>query len=118
MEYLTEVFRLDKKFPFTGFKGKGFSSEAIKSGNVYMHSHYCLEINLALSSGGTYHISDNSYAIKKNDIFIINNYEYHYAANENDQMELMVIFFDPELVWQNEAMDFLWKYAVFILCGF
>lgn len=113
MEYLTEVFRLDKKFPFMVFKGKGFSSEAIKSGNVYMHNHYCLEINLALSSGGTYYIGENAYPIEKNDIFIINNYEYHYAANENDQMELMVIIFDPELVWQNEAMDYLYIKAFY-----
>lgn len=52
MEYITEVFKLDKKFPFTVFKGKGFSAEAVKNGKVYMHNHYCLEINLALSSGG------------------------------------------------------------------
>lgn len=113
MKYLTEVFRLDKKFPFTVFKGKGFSAEDVKNGNVYMHNHYCLEINLALSSGGTYYIGNNSYPINENDIFIINNYEYHYAANENDQMELMVIIFDPELVWQNEAMDYLYIKAFY-----
>lgn len=113
MEYLTEVFRLDKKFPFTIFKGKGFSPEKIKSGNVYMHNHYCLEINLALSSGGTYYIGENSYPINKNDIFIINNYEYHYAANDTSEMELMVIIFDPELVWQNEQMDFLYIKAFY-----
>lgn len=113
MKHLTEVFRLDKKFPFTVFKGKGFSAEDVKNGNVYMHNHYCLEINLALSSGGTYYIGDNSYPINENDIFIINNYEYHYAANENDQMELMVIIFDPELVWQNEAMDYLYIKAFY-----
>lgn len=113
MKHLTEVFRLDKKFPFTVFKGKGFSAEDVKNGNVYMHNHYCLEINLALSLGGTYYIGDNSYPINENDIFIINNYEYHYAANENDQMELMVIIFDPELVWQNEAMDYLYIKAFY-----
>ena len=43
MEYITEVFKLDKKFPFTVFKGKGFSAEFVKSGKVYMHNHYCLE---------------------------------------------------------------------------
>lgn len=48
MEYITEVFKLDKKFPFTVFKGKGFSAEAVKSGKVYMHNHYCLEINLSV----------------------------------------------------------------------
>lgn len=113
MIYLTEAFPLDKKFPFTVFKGKGFSAEAVKNGNVYMHNHYCLEINLALSSGGTYYIGDSSYPINKNDIFIINNYEYHYAANFTDEMELMVIIFDPELVWRNEEMDYLYIKAFY-----
>ncbi|MBP1560266.1 MAG: hypothetical protein J6C96_03350, partial [Oscillospiraceae bacterium] len=113
MEYITEVFKLDKKFPFTVFKGKGFSAEAVKNGKVYMHNHYCLEINLALSSGGTYYIGDSSYPINKSDIFVINNYEYHYAANISDDMELMVIIFDPELVWQNEEMDYLYIKAFY-----
>lgn len=113
MEYLTEVFKLDKKFPFTIFKGKGFSAEAVKNGKAYMHNHYCLELNLVLSSGGTYYIGNNSYPINENDIFIINNYEYHYAANPADEMELMVIIFDPELVWQNEEMDYLYIKAFY-----
>ena len=113
MEYITEVFKLDKEFPFTVFKGKGFSADAVKSGNVYMHNHYCLEINLALSSGGTYYIGDSSYPINKDDIFIINNYEYHYAANTTDEMELMVLIFDPELVWQNGENDYLYIKAFY-----
>lgn len=65
MEYITEVFKLEKKFPFTIFRGKGFSADAVKNGKTYMHNHYCLEINLALSSGGTYYIGDNTYPINK-----------------------------------------------------
>ena len=61
MEYITEVFKLEKKFPFAIFRGKGFSADAVKNGKTYMHNHYCLEINLALSSGGTYYIGDNTY---------------------------------------------------------
>lgn len=113
MEYITELFRLDKSFPFTIFKGKGFSSETVKNGKAYMHNHYCLELNLALSSGGVYYIGDSTYPINKNDVFIINNYEYHYAANTTDEMELMVIIFDPELVWQNEKMDYLYIKAFY-----
>lgn len=78
-----------------------------------MHNHYCLEINLALSSGGTYYIGENSYPINKNDIFVINNYEFHYAANTSDKMELMVIIFDPELVWRNDEMDYLYIKAFY-----
>lgn len=113
MDYITEVFKLDKKFPFTVFKGKGFSADAVKKGKVYMHNHYCLEINLALSSGGRYYIGDSSYPINQNDIFVINNYEYHYAANFSDNMELMVIIFDPEIVWQNDEMDYLYIKAFY-----
>ena len=112
-EHITEVFRLDKKFPFTVFKGKGFSAENVKNGNVYMHNHYCLEINMALSSGGTYYIGESSYPLNKNDIFVINNYEFHYAANTTDDMELMVIIFDPELVWRNDEMDYLYIKAFY-----
>ena len=113
MDRITEVFKLDESFPLRVFRGKEFMPEAIKSGKVYMHNHYCLEINLALSSGGTYHIGDSTYPIEKNDIFVINNYEYHYAANDTSEMELLVVIFDPELVWQNEEMDYLYIKAFY-----
>lgn len=106
MEYITEVIRLDKNFPFAIYDGKGFSNDAVRNGKIYMHKHYCLEINFVLSDGGTYYIGENAYPIRKNDIFIINNYEYHYAVNETGKMELMVIVFDPDLVWTNEQIDF------------
>ena len=48
---------------------KGFFSETIKNEQVYMHNHYCFEINLALSSGGTYYIGDSLYPIDKGVIF-------------------------------------------------
>lgn len=69
MENITEVFKLDKKFPFAIFKEKDFPSEAIKNEQVYMHNHYCFEIKLALSSGGKYYIGDSLYPIDKGDIF-------------------------------------------------
>jgi AraC-like DNA-binding protein len=106
MEYKTELIRLNKDFPFAMFDGKGFTSKEYENGTMFMHNHYCLEINYAVSSGGTYYIGDNSYLIEKNDIFIINNYEYHSALNTSEDMMLKVIVFDPDLVWQNEEMDY------------
>ncbi len=113
MEYITEDFPLDKKFPFDVFIGRGAPAGNINNGSFYLHNHSCLEINLALSSGGTYYIGDYAYPIHKNDIFIINNYEYHYAASESSDMELLVIIFDPELAWRNDEMDYLYIKAFY-----
>ena len=106
MRAITEIIKLNQEFPFEIFRGVGFSQEDIASGRAYWHNHACLELNYILSSGGTYYIGDETYPICKGDIFIINNYEYHYAASENGDMEMMVIVFDPNLVWQNDRMDF------------
>lgn len=102
MNYKTEIIRLDKDFPFTIFHGTGFQNKE----SAYWHNHYCLEINYAVSDGGKYYIGNEVYPIKKGDIFIINNYEYHYAINENGKMELLIFVFNPDFVWQNEQLDY------------
>ncbi len=102
MECITEKILLDNDFPFEIYDGVGFRS--VKE--AYSHNHYCLELNFCITAGGTYFIGDNSYPIKQGDMFIINNYEYHYAINETSKMELMVVVFNPDLVWNNELMDF------------
>lgn len=106
MKAITEIIKLNQEFPFEIFRGVGFSQKDIASGNAYWHNHACLELNYILSPGGTYYIGDETYPICKDDIFIINNYEYHYATNDNGNMEMMVIVFDPNLVWQNDQLDF------------
>lgn len=106
MEQKTEIVHLDNDFPFAIYKGRGFSPKDCQEGNAFWHNHHCLEINYVLSPGGTYFIGDDSYPIQDCDIFIINNYEYHYAVNEGSDMELFIIVFDPDLVWQDEQMDF------------
>ena len=106
MRMMTEIIKLDKDFPFTVFYGKGFSSEDLKKDKAYSHNHYCLEINLARTTGGRYFIGDNEYPVEVNDIFIINNCEYHYVLTDDKPMELFIIVFDPDLVWQNNATDY------------
>ncbi|MCW3790244.1 AraC family transcriptional regulator [Paenibacillus sp. LS1] len=106
MEYKTEFILLEKNFPFAFYNGKGFSRDDRENGTMFMHNHYCLEINYAVASGGTYLIGDSSYPIEKDDIFIINNYEYHAALSTSQEMELKIIVFDPDLIWQNEQMDY------------
>lgn len=98
MEYITEVLRLDKEFPFAVYSGTGFSSEDEKNKKIYMHNHHSLEINFCVSGEGEYLISDERYPIYQDDIFIINNLEYHMARNCSGDMKLMVIVFDPELI--------------------
>ena len=98
MEYITEILTLDKDFPFAIYPGKGFTAEDEKNQKTYMHNHHSLEINFCLSGEGQYVITDDEYPIRKDDIFIINNLEYHMTKNCSKDMQLMVIVFDPELI--------------------
>ena len=98
MEYITEVLMLDKDFPFAIYNGKGFSYQDEKNNRVYMHNHHSLEINFCVSGEGQYTIIDDKYPILQDDIFIINNLEYHMARNLSGDLQLMVIVFDPELI--------------------
>lgn len=98
MDYITEVLVLDKDFPFAIWKGTGFSHRDEKENKVYMHNHHSLEINFCVNGEGQYTIIDDKYPILKDDIFIINNLEYHMARNLSGDLQLMVIVFDPELI--------------------
>lgn len=105
MNYLSEIIKLDKDFPFAFYNGVGFSEDDFRDGKAYMHNHFCLELNYALSDG-VYYIGDNQYPIQRGDIFIINNYEYHAARNNSTGVMMKIIVFDPTLVWQNDSMDY------------
>ena len=102
MKYTTEAILLDSDFPFAFYNGVGFQAD---SDEAYMHNHVCLELNLAVSNG-KYIIGENEYEIKKGDIFIINNYEYHVAFNASKGVMLKVIVFDADLVLNNESLDY------------
>lgn len=98
MEYITETIYMDKEFPFAVYNGKGFTAEDERQQKAYMHNHPCLEINLCLSGEGEYYITDDIYPVRTEDIFIINNLEYHMTRNCTEDMRLMVIVFDPGLI--------------------
>lgn len=103
MDYITEIILLDKEFPFFVGYGGGFSYQDEKDDKVYMHNHHCLEINFCVAGNGQYIITDESYPILKDDIFIINNMEYHMARNLSGNLKLMVIGFNPELILAGSA---------------
>ena len=114
MKYITEELPgIEENFPFYIYQGKRFTLDDYQNGRAWMHNHRCLEINFARNGGGTYYISDDRYPIRTNDIFILNNLEYHMAINESGDMELMVIIFDADLVWQNSEMDYLYIRAFY-----
>ena len=98
MEYITERLWLDTEIPFALYRGTGFSRQDVENGKNYMHNHHSLEINFCISGEGEYTIIDETYPILKNDIFIINNLEYHMAKNLSGDMQLLVLVFDPELI--------------------
>ena len=98
MEYITERLWLDTEIPFALYRGTGFSRQDVENGKNYMHNHHSLEINFCISGEGEYTIIDETYPILRNDIFIINNLEYHMAKNLSGDMQLLVLVFDPELI--------------------
>ena len=98
MKYITETLWIDKDFPFAIYHGRGFTEKDIEENKSYMHNHHSLEINFCVSGEGEYIIQDEKYPIKKDDIFVINNLEYHMAKNVSRDLHLMVIVFDPELI--------------------
>ena len=112
MEYITDIILPDKEFPFAIHYGSGFSAEDEQNQKAYMHNHHCLEINFCLSGEGQYFITDDIYPICKDDIFIINNSEYHMAINRSGDLHLMVIVFDPELIL-TESNDYQYIRAFF-----
>lgn len=98
MNYRTEVLWLDQDFPFFIGNGGGFSARDKKDGKAYMHNHYCLEINFCMKGTGEYLIDGECCPICSEDIFIINNMEYHMARNLSGDLDLMVLVFQPELI--------------------
>lgn len=112
MDYITEALRLDKEIPFAVYNGTGFSNQDERDNKVYMHNHHSLEINFCVSGEGQYTITDENYPIKKDDIFIINNLEYHMAKNLSGDLKLMVIVFDPELIL-SESNDYQYVRAFY-----
>jgi len=91
--YVQETFSLPKDFPFDLFR-TGASAEP----SPLLHRHDCLELNYAESGGGRYHIEDRIVPIEAGDVFVINDLEPHMAVSDGT-LSLLVVIFDPSLVW-------------------
>ena len=64
----------------------------------FLHCHDCLEINYVLSGSGINYIDGRKYEIAPGSVFLINNYEHHFAGTQTD-LRMKVILFDPGFVW-------------------
>lgn len=71
-----------------------------------LHQHDCLELNYFKSGAGVNIIGETVYNMKDGDIFLINSNELHYAFSEDCSMELLVLFFDPRLIWSDNSFDY------------
>ena len=57
----------------------------------YLHYHDCLEIN---------YIDGKRYQMTSGDIFLINNYEHHFAGRQ-EHLNMKVLYFSPDFVWDH-----------------
>ena len=89
-------------FPFNVLDVK-FPSEV----TPVIHDHYCMELTYVLEGTGEYYIAGKNYAIKKGDFLIINGHEYHGLMKNGGELEIAVIAFHPDMVWQGtNDMDY------------
>lgn len=80
--------------------------ELLSLGNNYLtfpyneHTHHKLEISMVKGGTGLYKISDKTYDILPNDVFIIGNKDPHrIILDNNEPITNMVIHFVPEFLW-------------------
>lgn len=93
MDYIKETFHFKEEAPIILFE--------TNARQMYMHSHNCLEINLILAGSGYYVIEEKRYDITAGDIFVINNQERHMAVHNGD-LKILVLIFEPGLVWEGK----------------
>jgi len=101
MEYLKQPIPLPRDFPFDMYK---VTSSTSGSPN-FLHCHDSLEINYFLNGSGRNVIEDVPYKIIPGDIYIINNFERHFAFPDAET-ELIVIVFNVDLIWQGSQFDY------------
>lgn len=68
--------------------------------NTNIHTHECCEILFCKSGGKNFLIDDKVYSVKKNDLFILNQFEAHKITFEdNERVERYVIQIHPEFIF-------------------
>ena len=97
---LNEKLYLPKEFPFQIFEAAIFNDAKEK-----LHWHDFLEINYIKSGTGKYIISEKEYNLAEKDVIIINRGELHKMLEKNN-IELLVIIFDPTLLQSSIRFPF------------
>lgn len=99
MDYRFEIFSLPEEFPFDIYYGK-----KVEEKGLVLHYHDCLELNFVERDGGYNFIEDNKYELKAGDFYIMNNLDRHYAVTKED-MQMIVIVFNPSIVIKGGFSD-------------
>lgn len=100
MHYVKTKIELPEDYPFQLVKLSG--SENL---DQRLHIHDNLELNYVLEGCGLNIIEDKKYDIAPGDIYIINNMEYHMAFYDSS-LKMIIIHFDPSLIFQNNSFDY------------
>ena len=67
------------------------------------HFHYFLEISCVKKGRGVYRVENKTFDIREGDVFLFNNIERHgLSVVPPDNMENLVLMFDPRFVWSME----------------
>mgnify|MGYP001166922282 CR=1 FL=1 len=70
-----------------------------------LHFHDCLEINYCLSGEGFLLIDEKRFDFHPGEFYFINNLQVHEAVS-TDQLRIIVIMFEPSIIYQNNSFDY------------
>ena len=93
-----DMFR-DSEIPFRIHDARG----NLDSG--YLHYHDCLEVNYVLGGSGINYIDGRRYEMSRGDLYLINNYEHHFAGAQNG-LSMKVMYFDPGFIWDHAPENY------------
>lgn len=87
----------EDNFSFEMYNAKGNQSTP-----PILHYHDALELNYVTAGGGINYIEDKVYHMKAGELYLINNLEHHIAVSDGT-LQMKVVVFHPDLLWQNTA---------------
>lgn len=101
-----ESFFADGSLPFCMHDARG----DLHTG--FIHNHDCLEINYVLGGAGINYIDGRSYEMQPGDVFLINNYEHHFAGRQS-ALKMKVLYFDPDFIWDGSPENYRFLQAFY-----
>ncbi|MBQ8612430.1 MAG: helix-turn-helix domain-containing protein [Oscillospiraceae bacterium] len=110
MQYFTEIALQKSDFPFDTAVTAG--ETVYPQQEEYVHNHDCLELIQVLHEGGYLLYDGSKYPLCRGDVWIINNRDYHMAFSTGE-LQIRVIVFDTDLVWNTGGMDHEYLKAFF-----